>query len=183
MALCLIGIFRIYYFDLLISNPTSYLNNISGITLFNTMLLPFGFSLLWIYFLIKSLESINLEKLKFYVTASILPIIFALISYNVKFFFQGSQMQFNVASNAEIYSYSVAWLLLGVVMLFIGTLKDKKIIRYASLGIIILAIGKVFIYDASELEGLYRVFSFLGLGVSLIALSWFYSRFVFIKTQ
>ncbi|MEZ0225806.1 MAG: DUF2339 domain-containing protein, partial [Alphaproteobacteria bacterium] len=34
---------------------------------------------------------------------------------------------------------------------------------------------------ASTLDGLYRVFSFLGLGVSLIALSWFYSRFVFRK--
>ena len=39
--------------------------------------------------------------------------------------------------------------------------------------------AKVFLYDASALEGLFRVFSFLGLGLSLIGLSWFYTRFVF----
>jgi uncharacterized membrane protein len=33
------------------------------------------------------------------------------------------------------------------------------------------------------LEGLLRVFSFLGLGLSLMGLSWFYSRFVFRKTD
>ncbi|MEJ2124853.1 MAG: hypothetical protein P8Y47_08590, partial [Alphaproteobacteria bacterium] len=32
---------------------------------------------------------------------------------------------------------------------------------------------------AGSLTGLYRVFSFLGLGLSLIGLSYFYGRFVF----
>ena len=52
-------------------------------------------------------------------------------------------------------------------------------IRIASLGILLLTVGKVFLYDASELTGLWRVFSFFGLGLSLLGLSWFYSRFVF----
>lgn len=52
-------------------------------------------------------------------------------------------------------------------------------LRVASLAVMILTVSKVFLYDASELEGLYRVFSFLGLGVSLLGLSWFYTRFVF----
>ena len=43
----------------------------------------------------------------------------------------------------------------------------------------VLTVGKVFLFDASELDGLYRVASFFGLGLSLIGLSWFYSRFVF----
>jgi uncharacterized membrane protein len=54
-------------------------------------------------------------------------------------------------------------------------------IRTASLILMIFTIGKVFLYDASALEGLYRVGSFFGLGISLLVLSWFYSRFVFIK--
>ncbi|GAG99409.1 unnamed protein product [marine sediment metagenome] len=52
-------------------------------------------------------------------------------------------------------------------------------LRYASLGVILLTAGKVFLYDASELAGLYRVFSFFGLGLCLIGLSWFYTKFVF----
>ncbi len=42
-----------------------------------------------------------------------------------------------------------------------------------------LTVGKVFMIDAAELEGLLRVFSFLGLGGSLIGLSYFYHKFVF----
>ncbi len=43
----------------------------------------------------------------------------------------------------------------------------------------ILTAGKVFLYDASQLTGLMRVLSFLGLGLSLLGIGWFYTRFVF----
>ena len=39
------------------------------------------------------------------------------------------------------------------------------------------------VYDATNLTGLYRVFSFMGLGLCLIGLSWFYSRFVFVEKK
>jgi len=73
----------------------------------------------------------------------------------------------------------VAWLLFGVALLFFGTVRKDKMIRVASLIVMIFTVGKVFLYDASELEGLFRVFSFFGLGLSLLGLSWFYTQFVF----
>ncbi len=39
--------------------------------------------------------------------------------------------------------------------------------------------GKVFLYDMAELRDFYRVFSFLGLGLSLLFIAWLYQRFVF----
>ena len=44
-----------------------------------------------------------------------------------------------------------------------------------------LTVAKVFLYDLSTLTGLYRVLSFLGLGVSLILVSLLYQRFVIAK--
>jgi uncharacterized membrane protein len=44
--------------------------------------------------------------------------------------------------------------------------------------VILLAVLKVFLVDAAGLTGLYRVASFLGLGVCLIALGYLYQRFV-----
>ena len=41
-----------------------------------------------------------------------------------------------------------------------------------------LTVGKVFLYDLSALEGIYRVLSFLGLGTALIMVSLLYQRFV-----
>ena len=43
----------------------------------------------------------------------------------------------------------------------------------------VLTVAKVFLYDAAALEGLLRVASFFGLGLSLMGLSWFYMRYVF----
>lgn len=48
--------------------------------------------------------------------------------------------------------------------------------RIASLVLILLAVVKVFLFDASGLEGLLRIASFLALGFSLIGIGWIYSR-------
>ena len=40
----------------------------------------------------------------------------------------------------------------------------------------LLAVIKVFIFDAAGLEGLARIASFFALGVCLIGIGWFYSR-------
>ena len=41
------------------------------------------------------------------------------------------------------------------------------------------AVLKVFLWDAAGLDGLWRVLSFFGMGLSLLAISWLYARFVF----
>jgi uncharacterized membrane protein len=48
-----------------------------------------------------------------------------------------------------------------------------------SLGLFLITIAKVFLYDLGELHDLYRVASLLGLALSLIAVSLAYQRFVF----
>ncbi|HKV07304.1 MAG TPA: DUF2339 domain-containing protein, partial [Thermoanaerobaculia bacterium] len=83
---------------------------------------------------------------------------------------------------AERYSYSAAWVLLGVLLLALGVLGKGKTLRYASLAVMMLAVAKVFLYDTANLSDLYRVFSFLGLGASLLLLAWVYQRFVFRET-
>ena len=79
----------------------------------------------------------------------------------------------------EFYMYSVAWLLTGLLLLTVGIWRNSQPARMASVLFIGITVLKVFLLDAAELEGLYRVFSFLGLGASLIGLSYFYTKFVF----
>jgi uncharacterized membrane protein len=52
-------------------------------------------------------------------------------------------------------------------------------LRWASLVVVVLAMGKVFLLDAAVLTGLYRVASFLGLGLSLMAIGYVYQRVLF----
>ncbi len=78
---------------------------------------------------------------------------------------------------------SAGWGLYAIVLLVTGVAKDLKPLRYLSLGFLLLTVAKVFLYDLSELGGIFRVFSFLGLAVGLILVSLFYQRFVFKKNQ
>jgi uncharacterized membrane protein len=164
---------------MMIHNPLWESQQITGVTIFNSLLLPFGLPIVWSYFARRELGFMGKEKWAGYTGGFILALVFALISMNVRHIFHGEFLNSGITTNAEIYTYSVVWLLLGIALLFGGIIKKDKMLRYASLSVILFTVGKVFLYDASELEGLYRVFSFLGLGLSLIGLSYFYTRFVF----
>ena len=73
---------------------------------------------------------------------------------------------------------SLGWGLYAISLLVIGVWRRVPPLRFISLGFLILTVGKVFLYDLSTLRGIFRVFSFLGLGVALILVSLFYQRFV-----
>ncbi|WLR93750.1 DUF2339 domain-containing protein [Shinella zoogloeoides] len=76
----------------------------------------------------------------------------------------------------ETYTYSVVWLLLGVLLLAIGSKVDSKSIRLASAGLVLIAVVKVFLIDMSNLEGILRALSFIGLGAVLIGIGLFYQK-------
>jgi uncharacterized membrane protein len=78
----------------------------------------------------------------------------------------------------ESYAYSAAWLAYGAALLAGGIRFRVPALRWAALAVLAASIFKVFIFDTSTLTGLWRVASFLGLGVALLLLGWIYQRFV-----
>jgi Predicted membrane protein (DUF2339) len=73
---------------------------------------------------------------------------------------------------------SFAWGLFALTLLGLGLWRVHRSLRLVSLGFLLLTVAKVFLYDLGQLTGLYRIVSFLGLGVSLILVSLLYQRFV-----
>ena len=74
---------------------------------------------------------------------------------------------------------SVAWAAYALVLLAIGVRTRSGSMRWLSLGLLVITLGKVFLHDLGELEGLCRVGSLVGLALSLIIVSLIYQRFVF----
>ena len=74
---------------------------------------------------------------------------------------------------------SVAWAVYALILLAIGVRSRSSSLRWLSLGLLVVTLGKVFLHDLGELEDLYRVGSLVGLAVSLIVVSLIYQRFVF----
>jgi uncharacterized membrane protein len=80
--------------------------------------------------------------------------------------------------DAELWAWSGAWLAYGAALMAAGIRVSAKPVRLAALAIIGLTAAKVFLVDMSGLVGLWRVVSFLGLGLTLISLGAVYRRFV-----
>ena len=104
---------------------------------------------------------------------------FAFLSFETRQWFQGSPLCCYDIGDAENYAYSAVWLLYGVALLIAGILRGGRALRYASMAVIMLTVSKVFLLDAAGLAGLYRVASFLGLGICLIGIGYAYQRYVF----
>ena len=102
-----------------------------------------------------------------------------LLTLEVRQAFHGEVLKGGSMAASEKYAYSIAWVLFGTVLLILGILTKGPVLRFSSLAVMLLAVGKVFLYDTAELKDLYRVFSFLGLGLSLLLLAFLYQRFVF----
>jgi uncharacterized membrane protein len=108
-----------------------------------------------------------------------LILIWVYLSLEVRRTFQGPVLSLAPIGDAELYVYSAVWLGLALVLLGIGILREVASLRYASLALLMVTVAKVFLIDMSELTGLYRVASFMGLGLFLVGIGYLYQRFVF----
>lgn len=110
-----------------------------------------------------------------------LILIFALINLEIADYFS-PRHQAGYAQGpgyARHLTASLAWAVYALALLVIGMWRHNQALRFISLGFMVLAVGKVFLYDLASLTGLWRVLSFLALAVSLVLVSLLYQRFVF----
>ncbi len=108
--------------------------------------------------------------------------LFVMMCLQIRHGFNPTDMKLGDGTNfleIESYTYSAAWGAYGLAMLAVGIVRRNTALRWASLAVMMLVAGKVFLWDTRQLAGLYRVFSFAGLGVSLMILAYCYHRFVF----
>jgi uncharacterized membrane protein len=113
------------------------------------------------------------------VAAGALILALAYVTFEVRRFYHDPVISIGGTSDAEQYTYSIAWLAFGVVLLTVGVLFNSQRARLASAAVIALTIMKAFLIDMSTLTGVYRALSFMGLGLVLVAIGWLYQRILF----
>ncbi len=115
------------------------------------------------------------------VTGAVLA--FAWATLSVRRFWQGESIaDWKGFLQGETYTYSVVWLLLGVLLLALGSRFDAKSLRITSAVLVFVAVLKVFLIDMANLEGFLRALSFIGLGAVLIGIGLFYQKILSGKT-
>ena len=163
---------------LLLENPLLWWSQISG-DFINALLL--GYALPAILMLLLSYAVAGQRSRIYANTIAAGALIFALayVTLEIRRLYHGSNMSSGSIADAEQYTYSIAWLIFGVVLLGIGILANSQRARLASGAVIALTILKAFFIDMSTLTGVYRALSFIGLGLVLVAIGWLYQRILF----
>jgi uncharacterized membrane protein len=90
---------------------------------------------------------------------------------------QGSATFIDALSGLRQAALSVVWLVYSIVLMSYGIGRRMRTLRLMAILIFYFTIFKVFLYDLASLQTLDRIFSFIGLGLILLATSYLYQRY------
>ena len=79
-------------------------------------------------------------------------------------------------SQSAQVALSMFWGIVALVAIVVGLVRDVRELRYGGLALLGLSVAKVFAYDLSELDSLYRVLSFIVVGIVLLVGAYAYQR-------
>jgi uncharacterized membrane protein len=82
----------------------------------------------------------------------------------------------NYTPDGELYTYSVVWMLLAAGALTLGRWLSSRDIYRGGMVLLLVVVAKLFLIDMAGLTGLWRVASFMGLGLALLGLAWLHQR-------
>lgn len=94
------------------------------------------------------------------------------VGMEIRRFWRGDDLTVHGITDPELYSYTLALLIASAGVLVLAFWRRSDALRKLAMAGVVLTIAKVFLIDMSGLSGLTRVFSFMGLGLSLVGLAW-----------
>jgi uncharacterized membrane protein len=170
-ALTAVAAARLIWFDMLVDNPALVSQWVGTVPVLNLILPAYLLSAFWLYAARRRAEAATRSG---FWLAAFLAALVAGVALIVRQAFQGPILTGPEMPIAEFYGYSLAGLIVAIGLIVAGIRLPDKALRLAGLLLLAAAIAKVFLIDASELEGVLRILSFLGLGVALIGIGRLY---------
>ena len=147
-------------------------SSISTTPLFNFMLVAYGFPVLlgYLYY--------HFYKPSWRSTAALFTAASAFIfsTLQVRHLWQGTISLQQNASDGELYSYSALWLAIAVACILGGIWRYGNRTYNGGMLLLALVIAKLFLVDMSDLEGLLRVASFMGMGLGLLGIAYLHQK-------
>jgi len=89
------------------------------------------------------------------------------------------RMHLNLGADTRLtqqLALSLLWTVYATALILWGVGKGSPALRWSGLALFSVVVVKVFLYDLSFLERVYRIASFTVLGVLLVAVSFFYQQ-------
>jgi uncharacterized membrane protein len=76
----------------------------------------------------------------------------------------------------KLVMLSVVWALVGLACVIVGFARDLRLLRYAALVLLAVTLAKILLVDLAQAPSVYRILSFLAVGVLLLCVSFVYHR-------
>jgi uncharacterized membrane protein len=162
---------RLVWFDMLVDNPLLVAQSVGALPVANLLVPAFLLSAFWLYRARRGAG--DRARSGLWLLLSLAALVFGTMLM-VRQGFQGPILSRPGIGDVESYGYSLAGLLLSIALLLVGVRLRDKALRIAGLALLTATILKVFLVDASALQGVLRILSFLGLGVALIGIGMLY---------
>jgi uncharacterized membrane protein len=162
---------RLIWFDMLVHNPANYDQWVGTMPILNLILPQYLLGAFWLYL---ARRRADLATRSGFWLAAFFAALVAGTMLLVRQAFQGPILTGLEMPTAEYYAYSLAGLVLSIGLLLAGIRLPDKALRLAGRGLLTVTIVKVFWSDAAALEGIWRILSFFGLGIALIAIARLY---------
>jgi uncharacterized membrane protein len=163
---------------LLLDNPMIWRIDVGG-PIINLLLLGYALPTLLTLLLSYVVAGRRARAYANALAAGALVLALTYVTMEIRRLYHGPVMSSGIVSDAEQYTYTIAWLAFGVALLGAGVMFNSQRARLASAVVIALTILKAFLIDMSELTGVYRALSFMMLGLVLVAIGWLYQRILF----
>jgi uncharacterized membrane protein len=163
---------------LLLETPILWPTNVGGVFI-NLLLLAYALPAVLALLLSYAVAGRRRPAYANTIAAGALVLALTYVTFEIRRLYHGPVLSRGETSGAEQYTYSIAWLAFGVILLGIGIFFNSQRARLASTAVIALTILKAFLIDMSTLTGVYRALSFMCLGLVLVAIGWLYQRILF----
>lgn len=167
---------RTLMYDVLIYNPLLAEQAVGSLPILNLLIPAYLFPLGWMVYATRLDERLRTPPVKLAVNAVAMGLILLFAFATLRHAFYGSLLVSGTVFDAEDIARSLLAIALAIGFLRYGIFARDRMWRITSLVLMLGAIGKVFVFDASGLDGLARIGSFVALGFSLIGIGWLYKR-------
>ena len=155
-----------------LDNDYSVWSEIGTTPIWNIILLAYGFPVV----LFALAMHFYYPRLKVYFEYLTGLAAFIFINLEIRHLWQGTLNLNLPTSDGEFYTYSIVWLLAAIAMIILGSYRLGRRYYKVGMAMLVLVVLKVFIFDMSQLDGVYRIIAFMGLGLSLLGMAYIHKK-------
>ncbi len=163
------GLFVIY--NLYLHNPLWSSERIGSTPIFNLLLIAYGLPVVLAAIVYKRIAGLKRVAGVICVLA-----LYMFVTLEIRQLWNDGLRLNMPIKEGELYTYSLVWLLLSVAILIYGAYRNSSDAKRAGIIALLVVIAKAFLWDMRDLDGLWRVVSFLGLGLSLLGIAYLFNK-------